>query len=65
MNELAIRQENALAISVDTEKLIKAGVSANTWRARQRALQSLSTWLANPDNAFRLDRSVGCNQTTE
>ena len=32
MNELAIKQENPLAISVDTKELIQAGVSANTLR---------------------------------
>ena len=33
MNELAVRQENALAISADTKELIQAGVSENTLRA--------------------------------
>ena len=58
MNELAIRQDNAPAISGDTTELIKAGESANTLRACQRALQSLSAWLANPENAFRLDQRI-------
>ena len=60
MNELAIRQDNALAFGGGTAELIKADESANTLRARQRALQGLSAWLANPENAFRLDQSVGC-----
>ncbi len=33
MNRLAIRQENALAISDSTKGLIRAGVSENTLRA--------------------------------
>ena len=60
MHDLAIRQDNALAISGGTAELISPGESANTLRACQRALQSLSAWLANPENAFRLDQSVGC-----
>ena len=60
MNDLAIRQDNARAVSGDTADLIKAGESANTLRAYQRALPSLTAWLAKPENAFRLDQSVGC-----
>ena len=44
MNELAIEQGNALAISADTAELIKAGASANTLEAYRRALDSLTGW---------------------
>ena len=50
MNELAIRQENALAISADTKELIQAGVSENTLRAYRRALDSLAGWLTTKLN---------------
>ena len=50
MNELAIRQENAVAISEDTAELIQAGVSANTLRAYRRALDSLASWLTTESN---------------
>ena len=33
MNEVAVRQENAVAISIETEELIKAGVAENTLKA--------------------------------
>ena len=55
MDELAVRQDSALAISIETEKLIKAGVSGNTIRAYRRALRSLDEWLHEEDNAFRID----------
>ena len=45
MNELTVRQENAVAISVETEELIRAGVSENTLKAYRRALQVLEAWL--------------------
>ncbi len=44
MNELAITQQNPLAIGVDTEELIKAGVSENTLIAYRRALVELDAW---------------------
>ena len=50
MDELAIRQENALAISADTKELIQAGVSENTLRAYRRALDSLAGWLTTKLN---------------
>ena len=46
MNEVAVRQENAVAISIETEELIKAGVAENTLKAYRRALQDLEAWLA-------------------
>ena len=51
---------NELAINGDTAELVKAGESANTRRACQRAFQSLGVWLAVPENTIRLDQSVGC-----
>ena len=40
MNELTVRQENAVAISVETEELIRAGVSENTLKAYRRRSKS-------------------------
>ena len=45
MDALAIGQKNAVVISLDTEELIKAGVSENTLKAYRRALVELNTWL--------------------
>ena len=45
MNELAIRHESALTVSLDTKELIKASVLQNTLRAYRRALDSLAEWL--------------------
>ena len=45
MNELAVKHENAVAISDSTKDLIRAGVSENTLRTYLRALTSLETWL--------------------
>ena len=45
MDALAIGQKNAVAISVDTKELIKAGVSDNTLKAYRRALVELDAWL--------------------
>ena len=44
MDALAIGQKNAVAISVDTKELIKAGVSDNTLKAYRRALVELDAW---------------------
>ena len=45
MDALAIGQKNAVAISVDTKELIKAGVSDNTLKAYRRALVELNAWV--------------------
>ena len=45
MDALAIGQKNAVVISLDTEELIKAGVSDNTLKAYRRALVELDAWL--------------------
>lgn len=45
MNELAITQQDPLAIGVDTEELIQAGVSENTLIAYRRALLELDAWI--------------------
>ena len=45
MNELEIKQENAVAISVDMKELIRAGVSENTLIAYRRALGDLNEWV--------------------
>ena len=45
MNALDIKQENAVAISIDTKKSIKAGVSDNTLYAYRRALLELDKLL--------------------
>ena len=45
MDALAIGQKNAVVISLDTEELIKAGVSENTLKAYRRALVELDAWL--------------------
>ena len=47
MNELAVREENVLAISGETEELIRASVSEKTLRAYRRALKDLDAWLGN------------------
>ena len=44
MDALAIGQKNAVVISLDTEELIKAGVSENTLKAYRRALVELDAW---------------------
>ena len=61
MNEVAARQENAVAISIETEELIKAGVSENTLKAYRRALQALEAWLAVEENGFRIDQNGNGN----
>ena len=45
MDKLAIGQQNAVVISLDTKELIKAGVSDNTLKAYRHALKKLETWL--------------------
>lgn len=45
MKELAVREQNAVAISADTKELIKAGASENTLEAYRRALLALDAWL--------------------
>ena len=49
MNEVAIRDQNALAINESTKELIQAGVSANALRTYRRALINLEARL-NEDN---------------
>ena len=55
MNELAVRRENSLAISIENEELIKAGVAENTLKAYGWALEKLEAWINDGANAFRLD----------
>ena len=50
MNELAMREQSVLAISDSTKELMQAGVSANTLRAYQGALNSLAVWLDREQN---------------
>ena len=50
MDDLALRNNGALAISIETEKLIKAGVSGNTIRAYRQALRNLGEWLHEEDD---------------
>ncbi len=38
MNDLAIRQENAVVISVDTKELVEAGVSNNSLKTYRKVL---------------------------
>ena len=45
MNELAIRQENALIFSGSTKVLFRARVSENPLNAYQWALDRLGVWL--------------------
>ena len=45
MDALAIGQKNAIAISVDTKELIRAGVAENTLKAYRRALMSFEAWI--------------------
>ena len=45
MHDMMIGQENAVVMSLDTEGLIKAGVSENKLQAYRRALNSLAGWL--------------------
>ena len=45
MNELAVRQDSTLAISIETEELIRAGVAENTLKAYRRALMSFEAWI--------------------
>ena len=45
MDKLAIGQQNAVVISLDTKELIKAGVSDNTLKAYRHALKKLESWL--------------------
>ena len=61
MNELAVRQDSTLAISIETEELIKAGVAENTLKAYQRALKELEAWLSVEENGFRIDQNGNGN----
>ena len=45
MSEAAVRQDSALAISIETEELIRAGVAENTLKAYRRALMSFEAWI--------------------
>ena len=61
MNELAVRQDSTLAISIETEELIKAGVAENTLKAYRRALKELEAWLSVEENGFRIDQNGNDN----
>ena len=61
MNELAVRQDSALAISIETEELIRAGVAENTLKAYRRALKELEAWLSVAENGFRIDSAGNGN----
>ena len=45
MSEAAVRQDSTLAISIETEELIRAGVAENTLKAYRRALMSFEAWI--------------------
>lgn len=55
MNELAIKEENAVATNVDTKKLIKVGVSENKLKAYRYAFKIPDAWLSVEENGFRID----------
>ena len=61
MNELAVRQDSTLAISIETEELIRAGVAENTLKAYRRALKELEAWLSVKENGFRIDQNGNGN----
>ena len=61
MNELAVRQDSALAISIETEELIRAGVAENTLKAYRRAFKELEAWLSVEENGFRIDQNGNGN----
>lgn len=54
MNEIAVRKNNEIHISDQTEKLIKAGIAENTIRAYRRALVALDDWMQHHENSLRL-----------
>ena len=47
MNEIAMREQNALIFPEATKELIRAGVSENTLRAYRRALLELDRWISD------------------
>ena len=55
MNALIEQQNRGLAVWERMADLIKASLSANTFKAYRHALEKLSAWLADCGNGFCLD----------